>query len=145
MSVRSAQLRRWAVGSFVTTILIGTSAFSSPHAVADDAPLHHVRYTLTTERPFHAEIYYRDVDPPSWADYSHDPYVFTPNAEADVGPDRPWILEAMLVDPQSWAMVVGTSGLSAQPPEFHCTLEVDGVVAATNSGPKGALCSVRPW
>jgi hypothetical protein len=120
------------------------SVLSAPLAIAEP-PLHHVRYSVTTERPFYAKIYYRDTDPPSWADYSHDPYVFTPQVEADIGPDRPWVLDAMLVDPQSWAMVVGTSELSRTPPNFHCSLEIDGTVVATNSGPKGALCSVRAW
>ena len=51
------------------------------------------------------EIYYRDVDPPNWADYSHNPYVFSPNAEADVGPDQQWNLDVSLANPDEWAMV----------------------------------------
>ena len=53
--------------------------------------LHHVKYTVFSETPFrNAEIYYRDVDPPNFADYSHNPYVFSPNVEADVGPNQMW-------------------------------------------------------
>jgi hypothetical protein len=42
-------------------------------AAADDdpppPPLHNVKYTIWAERPFsNLEIYYRDVDPPNWAD-----------------------------------------------------------------------------
>jgi hypothetical protein len=110
-----------------------------------DPALHRVKYTVTAERPFHAEIYYRDSEPLTFADYSHNPYQFSPNIEADVGPDQPWILNAMLKDPAQWAMVVVTSGLSTEMAMFHCQLEVDGVVAATDDGPKGALCSLRHW
>mgnify|MGYP000387841549 CR=1 FL=1 len=63
----------------------------------------------------------------------------------DLGPDRPWVLTVSLANPQQWAMVLGTSGLSPNPPTFHCSLAVDGVVLVTNSGAKGALCSLRHW
>ena len=92
-----------------------------------------------------AEIYYRDTDPPDFAEYSHDPYQFSPNVEADLGPGRPWVLTVRLANPQQWAMVLGTSGRSPNPPTFHCSLAVDGVVLVTNSGAKGALCSLRHW
>ncbi|MGV0992169.1 MAG: hypothetical protein ACOYB7_07925 [Mycobacterium sp.] len=122
----------------------GVVAGSAPAAVADDV-LHDVTYTVFTERPFFADIYYRDAEPPNFADYSHDPYVFSPKIEADLGPDRPWVLNVRLSDPQSWAMVVGTSGSSPNPPTFHCTLAVDGAVVVSNSGAKGALCALRHW
>lgn len=107
--------------------------------------LHTVTYTVYTDVPFTADIYYREAQPPNFADYSHDPYVFSPKAKADIGPDRPWVREVQLADPDHWAMVVGTSGLSLNPPNFHCTLAVDGNVVITNSGAKGALCSLREW
>ncbi|MFM8597843.1 MAG: hypothetical protein ACKOB8_02385 [Mycobacterium sp.] len=114
-------------------------------AGAEGPALHEVTYTIYTDEPFPAEIYYRDTDPPNFAEYSHNPYVFTPNVEADVGPGRPWVLTVRLADPQNWAMVLGTSGQSPNPPTFHCTLAVDGQVLASNSGAKGALCSLRLW
>ncbi|HPX36878.1 MAG TPA: hypothetical protein PLH92_06015 [Mycobacterium sp.] len=123
---------------------VAATAATAPTAVADDV-LHDVTYTVSTERPFLADIYYRDTQPPNFADYSHDPYVFSPKIEADLGPDRPWVLNVKLADPQSWAMVVGTSGLSPNPPGFRCTLAVDGTVVVSNSGAKGALCSLRHW
>ena len=64
-----------------------------------------MRYTVTADKPVNAEIYYRDTDPPTFSDYSHDPYVFSPNAEATVGPGKPWVLEATLTDPIQWGMV----------------------------------------
>lgn len=114
-------------------------------AWAEGPELHTVTYTVSTDNPFVADIYYRDSEPPNFADYSHDPYVFSPKVEADIGPGRPWTLTAQLANPQQWAMVLGTSGLSPDPPGFHCTLAVDGAVVVSNSGPKGALCSLRQW
>lgn len=114
-------------------------------ARADDPVLHEVTYTVSTDRPFFAEIYYRDTDPPDFAEYSHNPYLYSPNVEADIGPDRPWVLTVRLADPQQWSMVLGTSGRSPNPPTFHCSLAVDGTVVVTDSGPRGALCSLRHW
>jgi hypothetical protein len=124
---------------------VGTAGIASADDDPPPPPLHQVTYTIFTEKPFFAEIYYRDTDPPNFADYSHDPYVFSPNVEAQVGPDNPWVLTVMLANPNQWAMVTATSGQSPNPPNFHCVLAVDGVVVATNAGPKGALCSLRHW
>jgi hypothetical protein len=108
--------------------------------------LHQVTYSVFSELPFRAaDIYYRDTEPANWADYSHDPYMFSPKIEADVGPSKKWVLNVQLANPEEWAMVAATSGLSPTPPNFHCVLAVDGVVVAENSGPKGALCSLRHW
>jgi hypothetical protein len=130
--------------SAVLLVSAGTMT-STATANADDPILHHVRYTVTAEDPFYADIYYRDTDPPNFADYSHDPFVFSPKVEADVGPKTPWVFDAMLADPYQWAMVTATSGLSPASPMFRCELAVDGVVLVTNNGPKGALCSQRAW
>jgi hypothetical protein len=118
-------------------------AGGTPFASADE--LHHVRYTITSETPWLADIYYHDTDPPNWAVYSHDPYVYSPKVEAQVGPDKTWALDVRLADPAQWAMVVATSGLDPVTPNFHCTLEVDGAIVKTAEGPKGALCSTRAW
>jgi hypothetical protein len=122
----------------------GAVAVAEP-AVADDPVLHDVTYTVYTDTPFFAEIYYRDFEPANFADYSHNPYLFSPNVEADLGPDKPWVLNVRLANPQYWAMVLASSGRSPNPPNFHCTLAVDGAVVNTNSGAKGALCSLRQW
>jgi hypothetical protein len=117
-------------------------------ANAEEPILHHVKYTVGASEPMRAEIYYRDVQPPNWAEYSHNPYVFSPNVEADLGPGKPWVLEAMLADPQQWAMVIATTPghtPALAEPGFVCELRVDDVVVATDSGPKGALCSLRTW
>lgn len=126
-------------------VVAGTAMLTCVPAAAEGALLHEVTYTVSTDRPFFAEIYYRDSEPANFGDYSHDPYMFSPNAEAQLGPDQPWVMSVHLANPQQWAMVLGTSGLSPNPPNFHCTLAVDGNVVVENSGAKGALCSLRLW
>ena len=110
-------------------------------------PLHHVHYTVTSDAPFFADIYYRDTDPPTWSDYSHNPYLFSPRASVDLAPDKPWVFDAMLADPDTWAMVLVQSADNPEipTPGFRCELAVDGAVVKTNSGAKGALCSLRNW
>jgi hypothetical protein len=132
-----------AAAAMATGLLIST--LEAAPATAQEPVFHDVTYTVYTETPFFAEIYYRDFEPANFADYSHNPFLFSPNVEADLGPDRPWVLNVRLANPQYWAMVVGTSEGSPNPPNFHCTLAVDGVVVRTNSGPSGALCSIRQW
>jgi hypothetical protein len=132
-----------------TALAAAGVALGSPIANADDdppPPMHNVHYTVWAEQPFNVVVYYRDVDPPNWADYSHNPYQFSPKVEADVGPNQQWNLDVPLANPDEWAMVVaGTGGESTKTPNIHCALAVDGVVVSTNQGPKGALCSLRNW
>ncbi|MFP1153625.1 hypothetical protein ACK280_16145 [Mycobacterium sherrisii] len=127
------------------TLLVAISTGAIAHAHADQPALHHVTYTVTAQRTVNAEIYFRDTDPPSWAEYSHDPYQFSPKVEAVVGPDMRWTRDVMLAAPDQWAMVSATSGLSPTTANFHCELAIDGQVVATNSGTKGTLCSIRHW
>jgi hypothetical protein len=116
------------------------------HAQPPPPPqMHHVKYTVFSEQPFYVDIYFREVDPPNWADYSHNPYLYSPKVEADVGPDNLWVRDVMLAKPEQWAMVTATSGQSPASPNIHCVLAVDGVVVKTHQGPKGALCSIRNW
>ncbi|MUL83418.1 hypothetical protein FZI95_26555 [Mycobacterium sp. CBMA247] len=133
------------------TLTVGAFATAAP-AFADDPepagpPLRHVRYTVTADAPYWAHIYYRDTDPAQFSDYSHNPYEFSPRADADIAPDKPWVFDAMLADPDLWAMVLVQSGESPNfpTPGFNCELAVDGVVVKKNSGHKGALCSIRNW
>ena len=126
------------------TILAASSVTVVSAPAHAQGPLHNIKYTVFAEGPAYLDIYYRDVDPPNWADYSHNPYAYTPKVEADVGPNQQWNLDVQLANPDEWAMVVaaGEPGLS---PNVHCVLAVDGVVVATDQGPKGALCSIRNW
>jgi len=132
-----------------TALAVAGLALPAATATAQDPPpaplpLHNVKYSVWAEVPTPIKVYYRDVDPPNWADYSHNPYVFSPKAEAHVGPDEQWNLDVQLINPNQWAMVVATSGPGA-PTNVHCVLAVDGVVVQTNQGPRGALCSIRNW
>jgi hypothetical protein len=138
-------LRRHRAITAISLTVAGTAAVFPATAAAEEPALHDVTYTVYTERPFFADIYYRDTDPPNFGDYSHNPYLFSPKAEAELGPDQPWVLNVKLANPRHWAMVLGTSGRSTEPPNFHCTLAIDGEVVVTNSGLKGALCSLRLW
>lgn len=134
----------------VAALAIAGTGVVVPTAVADEDPpppvLHQVQYTVFSEIPFpNTEIYYRDVDPPNFADYSHNPYVFSPNVEANVGPQQMWTMNVMLANPDQWAMVVASAPETQQRPNLHCVLAVDGQVVSTDQGPKGALCSIRNW
>src|SRR5215468_3472195 len=111
-----------AKAAVVSTTALLAFGLSAPSAMADypPGPPRHVKYTVWTERPYlGAEIYYRDVDPPNFAEYSHNPYAFSPNVEADLGPGQMWTMDVMLADPDHWAMVTATSLDSPQTPNFH--------------------------
>jgi hypothetical protein len=129
-----------------SSLVLLAGALATCAQAGAEGVLHQVKYTVFSEQPFAVEIYYRDSDPPTFAEYSHDPYRYSPNVEADVGPDKMWTVDVMLADPTQWAMVVAsTGGESPKSPNIHCVLAVDGAVVATNQGPKGALCSLRNW
>lgn len=132
------------------TGLVAAGVIAAGGGAHAQPPLHHIRYTVgASQDTINAEIYYREKDPPNWGEYSHNPYLYTPNAEANLGPNKPWVFETWLADPDQWAMVVvGLPTQSSPPldePGFVCEMRVNDVVVATDSGPRGALCSLRPW
>ena len=138
----------------MTTIGKGTTALSAvscsvlddTQARADDPVMHEVRYVITAASPIWADIYYLDQDPTNFSDYSHNPYQFTPNVQADIAPGHPWVSPTvMLSNPDQYAMVSVSTGSDPGTPQFLCALIVDGVVKASKDGPKGALCSLRSW
>src|ERR1700712_1854647 len=138
---RQRPARRSLLG-FLPLIAAASLVFGTAVAAADDEPvpgppLHHVQYTVFSETPFrNAEIYYRDTDPANWADYSHNPYQFSPNVEADVGPNQMWTMDVMLANPDQWAMVTAGSLDSPQRPNFHCVIAIERNVVDTNQGPQ---------
>src|SRR6188472_1128990 len=78
-------------------LLIAGTGLALPAANAEGPVLHNVKYTVFSEVPFaNAQIYYRDVDPPNFADYSHNPFVFSPKVNATVGPNQMWTLDVAL-------------------------------------------------
>lgn len=137
--------RRAAAGA-VLVIAFGTATAQSASADSDSTP-HRVTYTVTADLTTNAGIYYRDVQPPTWAGYSHNPYEFSPRDDVHLEPGKPWVHEAALDDPDRWAMVtVTTAGQPSQPGQtLRCTLSVDGKVVNRSNGASGALCSLRNW
>jgi hypothetical protein len=126
--------------------VVGCSTLVSTPARADDPVMHEVKYVVTAANPIYADIYYLDQDPTKFSDYSHNPYQFTPNVQADIAPGHPWVSPTvMLSNPDQYAMVSVSTGSEPGTPQFHCALIVDGVVVASKDGPKGALCSLRLW
>jgi hypothetical protein len=133
-----------------TAFLITTAGLTaSPAAADEDLPLHHVKYTLTAKKPIYAQVYYIDHEPAIWSAYSHNPYEFTPNVAADLGPNNPpWTFELNLAKPEEYAMVIANTGGEPGTPIFHCEIAVDGkTVVSKDSAPdaKGVLCSIRTW
>jgi hypothetical protein len=139
--------RRSALGIGSAVLLAIASAIPTTAAShADDQPvMHHVKYVLTASNPIYADIYYLDQEPPVFSDYSHDPYTFVPNVQADVGPGSPWTYELDLANPFQWAFFTASTAHEPGTPMFHCQLLVDGAIVAMKDGPKGVLCSMRTW
>lgn len=142
LSAGSAMLTTALVAVLVggAGVLVGTG-----RAHADDPVMHHVKYTVTAKDPIYADIYYIDKEPPTFADYSHNPYQYAPHVNFDVGPDKAWSFELDLAKPEVWAMVTASTGTEPGTPGLHCELSVDGVVVVSKDGPKGVLCSIRHW
>jgi hypothetical protein len=140
--------RLLAAGSAtLIAVLVGGTGLlvSTGRAHADDPIMHHVKYSISAQKPIYANIYYIDQEPAIFSDYSHDPYRFTPNVKTDIAPGNPWTFELNLAKPDDWAMVVASTGTEPGEPQFHCDLSVDGTVVVSKDGPKGVLCSLRNW
>jgi hypothetical protein len=124
-------------------MLLTATGFAAP-ARADDPVMHQVRYVVTSANPIYADIYYLDQQPAIFSDYSHNPYQFTPNVQADIAPGHPWVSPVvMLSKPDVYAMVAVSTGTEPGTPQFHCALIVDGVVVVSNDGARGVLCSLH--
>lgn len=136
-----------AIGA-VMTILLATvvSWISVGTSHADDQPaLHYVKYTVTTSSPIYTQLYYLDHEPAAFADWSHNPYEFVPNVQADLAPGEPWTYELWLARPELWAFVSASAGTEPGIPKYHCELSIDGSVVASKEGDRGVLCSIRIW
>ena len=126
-------------------MVVTATTFAAPSR-ADDPVMHPVTYVITSASPIYADIYYLDQQPQVFSDYSHNPYQYTPNVQADIAPGHPWVSPTvMLSDPNNYAMVTVSTGTEPGTPMFHCALVVDGKVVVSNDGAKGALCSMRSW
>lgn len=139
--------RRLGVGAAtMSAVLIAAtgSLVGAGHALADPV-MHHVKYTVTAQNPIYTDIFYLDHEPAKFADYSHNPYSFTPHVDVDIAPGKPWSYELDLSKPDVYAMVVASTGTEPGTPNLHCDLAVDGAVVVSKDGPKGVLCSLRNW
>ena len=141
--------RLLGAGSAMLLAALVGSLGATGRAMGDPAPppadLHQITYTISAEHPIWADIFYQDRSPRVFADYSHNPYEFTPQVHADIAPGKPWVQHVQLTNPDMWAMVVVTAAQEPGTPNFHCELAIDGRVAATKDGPRGALCSIRTF
>jgi hypothetical protein len=139
-------MTRQAAGLGAASVVVATAALvTAAPSAADYLPLRHVKYTITAENPIYAEIYYLDQEPEVFAYWSHNPYQYMPNIEVDLVPNKPWTFELGLRKPEQWAMVMANTGPEPSTPNFHCQIEVDGVLVKSNEGPRGVLCSIRSW
>ena len=125
-------------------MLLTATGFAEPSR-ADDPVWHNVRYTVSVANPIYADLYYLDQQPDKFSDYSHNPYQFTPNVQADIAPGHPWVHDVSLSQPEEYAMVSVSVGTEPGTPRFHCDLAVDGVVVVSKDGDRGVLCSIRNW
>ena len=136
------------VGSIVSLACLFAAAgvlVGSGPVHADDPVMHHVKYTVSAQKPIYTDIYYLDHEPAIFSEYSHNPYSFTPHVDIDIAPGKPWSYELDLSKPDVYAMVVASTGTEPGAPNLHCELAVDGVVVVSKDGPKGVLCSLRNW
>lgn len=139
---------RRALAGVASAMLLAVAAplaTTAPSSADDQPVLHHVKYLLTSAKPIYADIYYLDQEPPVFSDYSHNPYQFVPNVQADVGPGSPWTYELDLANPYNWAFFSASTGREPGTPNFQCQLMIDGGIVQVQNGPKGVLCSLRPW
>lgn len=144
----SVPVPRVVASTLLAAVLTAGAGVSPPAAGAEPAGGHQVRYSVSATQTAEARIYYREVQPPDFGAYSHNPYEYSPRADATVGPDQPWIFETALADPQDWAMVVVSlppHHEELETPGYVCELRVDDVVVSTDAGTRGALCSLRTW
>jgi hypothetical protein len=149
MSISVKRLLSIGSAMTVTGLLVGTgftvSAGRAHAEPAADPVMHHVKYAVTAENPIYTDIYYLDHQPDKFSDYSHNPYLFTPHVDVDLGPGKPWTFDLDMTNPDAYAMVVASTGTEPGTPGLHCVLAVDGVVVVSKDGLKGVLCSLRNW
>ncbi|CQD20621.1 hypothetical protein BN1232_04985 [Mycobacterium lentiflavum] len=142
--------RLLSIGSAMTMAVLSVGAglaVTTAHADPTAGPvMHHVKYAVTAENPIYTDIYYLDHQPDRFSDYSHNPYLFTPHVDVDLGPGKPpWTYDLDMTNPDAYAMVVASTGTEPGTPGLHCVLAVDGVVVVSKDGLKGVLCSLRNW
>lgn len=139
-----------------TTSTVGAALFlaaaslsGTATAIADPdpaAPANNVRYTITTAGPYDFELFYLTSQPASMDAYNDDAYAYAKRERVTVTPEQPWVFETNLADPQ-WAIVSvsSTARGGMAPPNAHCDIAVDGVVAVAADHPYSPWCQLSQW
>ncbi len=80
---------RWFGAGSAMLVAMAGLLVSTGRAHADDPVMHHVKYTISTQKPIYADIYYIDQEPAMFSDYSHNPYsVHAATSMSIIGPGQ---------------------------------------------------------
>ncbi len=134
--------------SKVGAVLVSGAALAAATGVAqaDPAAGHQVRYTLTSAAPYDFQVLYLTAQPADKAAYNADAYTYVKRETINVAPDRPWVFETTLADPQ-WAIlqVSSTTKGGVGAPNPHCDVAVDGQVTVAQDAPYSVVCQGTQW
>ncbi|WP_208410963.1 hypothetical protein [Mycolicibacterium fluoranthenivorans] len=134
--------------SKVGAVLISGAALVATTGVAHAEPAagHQVRYTLTSTAPYDFQVLYLTAQPADKAAYNADAYSYVKRETINVAPDRPFVFETTLADPQ-WAIlqVSSTTKGGVGAPNPHCDVAVDGQVLVAQDAPYSVVCQGSQW
>lgn len=134
--------------SKVGAVLISGAALVATAGVAHAEPAagHQVRYTLTSTAPYDFQVLYLTAQPADKAAYNADAYSYVKRETINVAPDRPFVFETTLADPQ-WAIlqVSSTTKGGVGAPNPHCDVAVDGQVIVAQDAPYSVVCQGSQW
>lgn len=134
--------------SKVGAVLISGAALMATTGVAHAEPAtgHQVRYTLTSTAPYDFQVLYLTAQPADKAAYNADAYSYVKRETINVAPDRPFVFETTLADPQ-WAIlqVSSTTKGGVGAPNPHCDVAVDGQVIVAQDAPYSVVCQGTQW
>jgi hypothetical protein len=136
------------VGATVSAVLVSGAALGVGTGVAqaDPAAGHQVRYTLTSTAPYDFQVLYLTAQPADKAAYNADAYSYVKRETINVAPDRPFVFETTLADPQ-WAIlqVSSTTKGGVGAPNPHCEVAVDNQVIVAQDAPYSVVCQGTQW
>lgn len=134
--------------SKVGAVLISGAALVATTGVAHAEPSagHQVRYTLTSTAPYDFQVLYLTAQPADKAAYNADAYSYVKRETINVAPDRPFVFETTLADPQ-WAIlqVSSTTKGGVGAPNPHCDVAVDGQILVAQDAPYSVVCQGSQW
>jgi hypothetical protein len=91
-------------------------------------------------------VLYLTAQPADKAAYNADAYSYVKRETINVAPDRPFVFETTLADPQ-WAIlqVSSTTKGGVGAPNPHCDVAVDGQVIVAQDAPYSVVCQGTQW